>query len=130
MKMAVREFNFASGIGITLTLFLLVLTTEGYAQINITVQRDSAETSVDIRLTTQDDVDDFGALGWTEVTGDLIIIDSCCTPKITDLKPLRHLTAVGGMCKVSAVTLTSLDGLSHITTVGYLCIEGFAGRRK
>ncbi len=78
----------------------------------------------DVFLANQDDVDAFGALGCTEVTGDLIINDSGNSPKITDLTPLSSLTTVAGIFRVTASQLSSLAGLSNLNTVGYLHIVG------
>lgn len=78
----------------------------------------------DVFLANQDDVDAFGALGCTEVTGNLIIDDSGSSPKITNLTPLSSLNTVTGIFQVTAAQLSSLAGLSSLNTVGYLHIIG------
>lgn len=75
-------------------------------------------------LSNQDDVDAFGALGCTQVTGNLIIDDTGDSPKITDLRPLTGLTTVTGIFQVTASQLNSLAGLFNLNTVGYLHIIG------
>ena len=78
----------------------------------------------DVLLTNQDEVDAFGALNCTGVTGHLYIEETMSSsPKITDLTPLSSLTSVSGRLVIHATQLTSLEGLSNITTVGYLHID-------
>lgn len=73
----------------------------------------------DVFLTSQDEVDAYGALGCTSVTGNLFIDDSGSAQKITDLTPLINLTSVDGIIEIITSQLTNLDGLSNLSSVGY-----------
>lgn len=77
-----------------------------------------------IVLKNQDEVNAFGALGCTTITGDLVLADYASSPKITDLTPLSNLTTITGVLQIVAPQLASLAGLNNLNTVGYLNILG------
>ncbi|CAM4329990.1 hypothetical protein ZORO111903_13830 [Zobellia roscoffensis] len=70
-----------------------------------------------ITLTTQAEVENFGTIGYTEVTGDVIIEDSA-TPTITSLANLDYLTKIGGSLTISKTAITNLQGLQNLTSIG------------
>ncbi|MDX1477729.1 MAG: T9SS type A sorting domain-containing protein [Saprospiraceae bacterium] len=72
----------------------------------------------DVILTTQDEVNAFGALGCTVITGDLIISDFFSDQAICDLSPLSSLTSVDGQLRIITDCIVSVDGLSNLTTIG------------
>ncbi len=74
-----------------------------------------------ITLTTQTEVDDFGAFGYIEVTGDLKIEDSG-TLSINSLSNINSITKIGGSLIITNTPLTNLQGLENISTVGNIYI--------
>ncbi len=71
-----------------------------------------------VNLSTQAEVNAFGATNPTTVVGNLIIEESI-PGNITDLTPLSTLTSVGGTLNIRFNTaLTSLAGLNALTSVG------------
>ncbi len=72
----------------------------------------------DIILTTQAEVNSFGATNPTSVCGNLIIKKGT-SDDITDLSPLSTLTSIGGDLSIGFnQALTSLVGLDGLTSVG------------
>lgn len=70
---------------------------------------------------TQQDVNDLGAEGYSNITQGLFIRNST---NITDLTPLRSLTSVGALVIVDNEVLTNLIGLENITTITGSSSEG------
>ncbi|MDO6820196.1 hypothetical protein [Zobellia sp. 1_MG-2023] len=70
-----------------------------------------------ITLTSQEDIENFGTIGYTEVTGDVIIMDTA-TPTITSLANLDYLTTIGGSLTISKTAVTNLQGLQNLTSIG------------
>ena len=69
-----------------------------------------------VGLSTQEEVNDFGANNYTEITGVLFIEGG---NSITDLSPLSSLTKIGDMVRISGNTsLPNLNGLHNITEIG------------
>lgn len=87
---------------------------------DIVSQKESCPTGGPKRLTTQDEVDAFGALGCTDLAGSLFIDDISSSQKINSLAPLASLTRVGSVLGIRTKELKNLDGLSNLTAVGYL----------
>ena len=76
----------------------------------------AACSSTDYALTTQAEVDAFGATGCDSVVGYLYIANSS---DITNIDGLANLTSVGGSLSIyNNAALTNLDGLANITSVG------------
>ncbi|MGV6832728.1 MAG: hypothetical protein ACWA5P_14345 [bacterium] len=81
-----------------------------------------------VTLTTQQEVDDFGAMCYTKINGALIIDDKDQDDDfITNLSPLENLTeifttseTVHGSLYVSTNELTNLEGLNNLTKVSRL----------
>lgn len=69
-------------------------------------------------LTTQQEVDDFGANCYNVITGSLTIgfIDGTIS-QITSLSPLINITSVGGFGVRKTSILTSLSGVDNITSM-------------
>ncbi len=65
----------------------------------------------DVFLGTQAEIDAFGALGYTEVTGNLIIFGG------TSLEALNNLNTIGGIFQLGATQLTNLNGLENLTSL-------------
>lgn len=70
-----------------------------------------------ITLTTQTEVDDFGLLGYFEVTGDLII-EAGTSLNISSLASLENLKKIGGSLRIEETELTNLQGLDNLTFIG------------
>lgn len=86
----------------------------------------------DAILTSQQEVNDFGAMGYSKVTGSLKIISNVAgtSTDIYDLTPLSSIYLVGNNSNVTSLeiidnnNLTNLDGLNHIKYVyGSLIIK-------
>ncbi|MGV6832726.1 MAG: hypothetical protein ACWA5P_14335 [bacterium] len=87
----------------------------------------------DVVLITQQEVDDFGALCYSEVVGDIKIGVTFCNPAlscdgidtdIVDLSPLINLQKVDGVLFVMGnSSLESLEGLSNLNEVNTLFIN-------
>jgi len=74
--------------------------------------------SGDIYLKNQQEVDDFGSMGYTEVTGDLVIEPEIPT-HFSNLKGLSSLTSIGGALIISkTIGLNDFSDLKNLTTVG------------
>ena len=82
-----------------------------------------------VTLTTQADVDAFGAMGYKTITGFLEINDTIPTSPICDLSPLSKIKEVGSYLLISASCVTDLDGLSKIKSVGELGPFGYIAVR-
>jgi len=77
----------------------------------------------DVNLGTQQEIDNFGLFGYTEITGDLTITDNQ-TDDITSLLNLGELVIIGGKLSIlSTSSLVSLQGLERITTVERLKVQ-------
>ena len=86
-----------------------------------------------ISLTTQQEVNDFGALCYTKIDGTLIIYDQATTnDKILDLSPLSNLTEIYtetypdslyASLHITTSLLTNLEGLNNLEKVGRLVIR-------
>ncbi|NNF35052.1 MAG: hypothetical protein HKN68_13140 [Saprospiraceae bacterium] len=83
----------------------------------------------DVTLTSQADVDAFGAFKFKEITGFLNIDDTDSPDPICDLSPLSKLKEVGSYLIISASCVTNLDGLSKIKSVGKLGPFGYIAVR-
>ncbi len=78
-----------------------------------------------ITLGTQEDVEEFGLLGYSKITGNLnILIESKRNSlvfeptDITFLVSLVDLTEIGGDLKIAGSEVVSLKGLENLTSVG------------
>ena len=85
-----------------------------------------------ITLSTQTEVDDFGANCYTKIDGSLSLIDLDTTDdKIVDLTPLQNLTEVftsdptssWATLRINTSLLTDLQGLNNLERVGRLLIQ-------
>jgi hypothetical protein len=65
----------------------------------------------DVFLATQAEIDAFGALGYAEITGNLIIFGG------TSLEALNNLNTIGGIFQLGATQLTNLNGLENLTSL-------------
>ncbi|GLU45085.1 fibronectin type III domain-containing protein [Allomuricauda sp. NBRC 101325] len=73
----------------------------------------------DLILTSQQEVDDFGAQNYTVVNGTLSISDSNDPSTIVDLSPLESLTSISNDLIIRGnLLLTSIEGLNQITQIG------------
>ncbi|MEC3906134.1 hypothetical protein VOI54_03835 [Tamlana sp. 2201CG12-4] len=70
----------------------------------------------DIQLTTQQEVEDFGALGYDAISGKLTIGKQLTTVEITDLTSLSDLKKTEGLVILNT-QLSKLDGLNNITSI-------------
>lgn len=76
----------------------------------------SACPSGDVWLTSQEEVDAFGAMGCTQVEGNLWIYNNA---SLENLDGLSQLTSVGGNLYIMYNSaLQNLDGLSNLTSIG------------
>lgn len=76
----------------------------------------------DIMLRTQQEVNDFGSLGYTSVEGEVCI--GCVEQNdIDDLSPLRTLKKVKTLSILNNTVLIDLDGLENITELDNLLIS-------
>lgn len=74
--------------------------------------------SGDIYLNNQQEVDDFGIMGYTTVTGDVIIQPSIPTT-FTNLKGLSSLTSIGGTLTIAkTIGLQNFSDLRNLSTIG------------
>lgn len=74
--------------------------------------------SGDIYLNNQQEVDDFGNMGYTEVTGDVVIQPSIPTT-FSNLNGLSKLTSIGGSLTISkTIGLQNLSDLRNLSMVG------------
>lgn len=72
----------------------------------------------DVLLRSQEEIDDFGSNGYTEITGTLTITDSS-NPSIENLLALSGLVKIGGDFFIAVNTLlNSLNGLDNLEEVG------------
>lgn len=67
----------------------------------------------DITLSTQKEVDDFGAENYCEITGDLIIEGS-----VENLQHLSNLTGVGNSVFIRFSDVISIEGLQNLSYIG------------
>ena len=78
----------------------------------------------DVTLSSQSEVNDFGALNFNVINGDILIGDYFTSSDISNLAPLNSLESVSGnLTVVNSPNLTSLNGLSNITSVSQLRIS-------
>lgn len=82
-----------------------------------------------VTLTTQADVDAFGAIGCNEISGFLSINDTIPGSPICDLSPLMKLKKVGSYLIISASCVTDLHGFHKLKSVGELGPFGFIAIR-
>lgn len=87
----------------------------------------TANAAGDVVLSTQSDVDAFGAQGYKEITGVLDIIDSGSADPICDLTPLNKLKTVGSSLTINSPCLSDLSGLNKLKSIGELGPFGFIG---
>ena len=83
----------------------------------------------DVELVTQQAVEDFGAMGYTEITGDLVISSQFENPDpVSSLSSLSTLEIIGGnLLLQNLYDITSLEGLQNLTSVtGELSLWGNA----
>ncbi len=73
----------------------------------------------DVELVTQQAVEDFGAMEYTEITGNLLLSTQFENPDpITSLSSLSTLEVIGGDLFLNYIhEVTSLDGLQNLTSV-------------
>ncbi|WP_299683070.1 hypothetical protein [uncultured Dokdonia sp.] len=72
----------------------------------------------DVFVSTQEEINAFGALGYTEITGNLVIFGG------TSLEPFEDLTTIGGIFQLGGTQLTNLNGLENLTSLpGSIQIE-------
>lgn len=83
----------------------------------------------DVTLTSQAEVNAFGAFKYKEITGFLNIDDTGSLDPICDLSPLSKLKEVGSYLIISASCVTDLDGLNKIKSVGKLGPFGYVAVR-
>ena len=91
----------------------------------------------DVLLTSQAEVDEFGDMRYTEITGDLGIGDSNDPSSITNIDALSDLSVVGGeLIILLNPLLVNLDGLSSLNSAGsfllvsnesLVSVEGLSG---
>ncbi|MCB0462469.1 MAG: hypothetical protein KDC81_07180 [Flavobacteriaceae bacterium] len=75
-------------------------------------------------LSTQQEVDEFGAMCYTKIEGRLQISERGLDDDIIDLTPLSSLTEVyPGRIRIHANNLTSLNGFQNITKLGGLYVH-------
>ncbi len=75
--------------------------------------------SGDVYLNTQQKVDNFGSMGYTIVTGDVVIEPSIPT-NFSNLNGLSSLTSIGGSLFISKIIgLKNLTDFTNLTTVGH-----------
>ncbi len=70
-----------------------------------------------VELLYQEDINEFGANGYTQITGCLVIGDSETSNDIVDLSPLSSLNKVGCLAIYSVTGLKTLHGLHNLTSV-------------
>ncbi len=100
-------FRFIKNILYVVSLFFVFFNTSAKAQ----------TYTGDVKLTSQAEINTFGANNFTSISGNLIIQD--ISGDITDLTPLSSITSVGGSFDVAEHSLlTNLNGLNNITNVG------------
>lgn len=68
----------------------------------------------DVILISQAELDDFGAMEYTEITGSLRIISEA----INSLQALSTLNTIGGHLGIEGTLLENLNGLNNLTTIG------------
>lgn len=73
-----------------------------------------------VNLTTQQEVNDFGANNYTKIHGSVFISGS-----ITDLSPLQSIVMIGNGFEINNTGLTSLNGLHNLEMVGFDFIHNF-----
>ena len=77
----------------------------------------------DVILSSQEEVNNFGLLGYSEITGDLGIFHSNSNV-ITSLLPLNTLEIIGDDLFIATNMLENLEGLENVTSIGgWLRIE-------
>lgn len=68
----------------------------------------------DVILISQTELDDFGAIGYTEITGNLRIISEA----VNSLQALSSLNTIGGHLGIEGTLLEDLNGLNNLTSIG------------
>ena len=72
----------------------------------------------DVYLNNQQEVDDFGSMGYTTVTGDVVVQPSIPT-MFSNLNGLSSLTSIGGSLYISkTIGLQNLSDLRNLSTIG------------
>lgn len=83
-----------------------------------------------VTLSSQQEVDKFGAEGYCEINGDLTIGHCTSDPRadITDLSPLNSIRKINGTLNIHCLdNLSRLEGLANLEEVGQdVDINGFA----
>lgn len=80
-----------------------------------------------VTLSSQADVDAFGALKCKEITGELVAVDTLGPDPICDLTPLSKIKTIGSSLTIQSNCLTSLAGLEKLKSIGELGPFGFIG---
>lgn len=74
----------------------------------------------DVFLQTQDQLNDFAALCYTGISGNLFIFKASVNPAegpvVNDISPLNNLTEVGGEIRIDRNDISNLSGLENITS--------------
>lgn len=73
-----------------------------------------------VTLTTQDEVESFGANGYTTIMGELVI-----TGAVNDLTPLSDLELVSSKVEIRFTELQDLQGLNNLADTGFQFSNGF-----
>lgn len=91
-----------------------------------TTSCDNGTFTGNVFLSTQQEVDDFGANCYTGINGDLnLYLSSSTSTTISSLTSLQDLITITGALTIhNNDLLTSLDGLDNITSVDILYIRG------
>jgi hypothetical protein len=71
----------------------------------------------DVILKTQKEVDEFGAKGYTDVSGS-IKIERSSNEYLTSLAPLNSLRNIGGALIISETNISDLNGLNNLSSIG------------
>lgn len=72
----------------------------------------------DVTLTTQEEVNAFGANNYTEITGTLEIFENIFIgATINDLTPLQGLQKIGNRLRIFETSITSLNGLENLQSL-------------
>jgi hypothetical protein len=72
----------------------------------------------DVFVESQSDVNLFGMLGYTEVTGFIGFVAAPSSNSITDLSPFNGLTRIGGLALTYNIGLQNLNGFENLVFVG------------
>jgi hypothetical protein len=86
-----------------------------------------SNTNGDVTLSSQADVDAFGALKCKEIVGAFVVVDTLGPDPICSLQPLKGIKEVGSSMTIFSNCLSSLDGLDKLKSIGQLGPFGFIG---